>query len=220
LKLLARQKGSLPVINLEVPCGCGDFSTPVPTKCHSASHRERKFFVVDSKKRATEPPVEVRPACGPVASRARLQWGSPGDGHCPPSLAVRVRKLSRGQAAVRVTGEFVPQPTCSTIAGELTVMLWLGCGTPRPTRVAHRALPHAQIPEFMVDLRAQEGTAARALECAILCVSCSAEIRGMQWSELAGNVWVIPASRIKSGREHRIPLSAAASALIEYMRER
>jgi integrase len=72
----------------------------------------------------------------------------------------------------------------------------------------------------MVDLRAQEGTAARALECAILCVSCSAEIRGMQWSELAGNVWVIPASRIKSGREHRIPLSAAASALIEYMRER
>jgi integrase len=83
------------------------------------------------------------------------------------------------------------------------------------------ALPYEQIGAFMADLREQAGTAARALEFAILNAGRSGEVRGMRWdgNELAGNVWTCPAERMKGNREHRVPLTASALAVIERMRE-
>lgn len=81
----------------------------------------------------------------------------------------------------------------------------------------HAALPHEQLPAFLARLATQEGTAARALEFAILTAARSGEVRGATWDEfdLEAKVWTVPASRMKAGKEHRVPLTPAAVALIK-----
>jgi integrase len=71
----------------------------------------------------------------------------------------------------------------------------------------------------MAELRQQEGIPARALEFAILTAARSGEAMGARWSELnrTGRVWAIPGERMKTGKEHRIPLSDRALAIIEEM---
>jgi integrase len=80
----------------------------------------------------------------------------------------------------------------------------------------HAALAFAEIGAFMVDLRTREGMSPRALEFAILTAARSGEVRGATWSEvdLTAGVWAIPLERMKAGKEHRIPLSAAALSLL------
>jgi integrase len=69
----------------------------------------------------------------------------------------------------------------------------------------------------MQPLRASHGQGARALEFTILTAARSGEVRGATWSEidLDAGVWVVPAERMKAGKEHRIPLSGAAVTLLE-----
>jgi integrase len=92
---------------------------------------------------------------------------------------------------------------------------------PKPSRVSkvehHEALPYAKIGKFMAELRKAEGTGARALEFVILNASRSGEVRGADWSEvdLEAAVWTVPAARMKSRKEHRVPLSSAAVALLK-----
>lgn len=83
----------------------------------------------------------------------------------------------------------------------------------------HPALPWQDIGNFMAGLRQVGGVAARALEFAILTAGRSAEIRGALWSEvdLDAGVWTVPKERMKAGREHRVPLSSAALALLKAM---
>jgi integrase len=85
------------------------------------------------------------------------------------------------------------------------------------TRVEHHdALPVDQAPSFMARLCAAPGIGARALEFAILTAARSGEVRGTTWDEidLDAAVWTVPADRMKAGREHRVPLSPAALALL------
>ena len=83
----------------------------------------------------------------------------------------------------------------------------------------HAALPYAEIGAFMAELRAQEGVAARALEFAILTAARTGEVIGARWAEinLAERLWTVPAERMKAGKEHRVPLSDAALAIVETM---
>ncbi len=69
----------------------------------------------------------------------------------------------------------------------------------------------------MTALRQQEGVAARALEFAILTAARTGEVIGARWEEinLAEKLWTIPAERMKAGKEHRVPLSAPALAILE-----
>jgi integrase len=80
----------------------------------------------------------------------------------------------------------------------------------------HPALPYNQMPAFVAKLRAREGIAARALEFTILTAARAGEVLGARWSEfnLLDQVWIIPGSRMKSGHEHRVPLSPVTLALI------
>lgn len=80
----------------------------------------------------------------------------------------------------------------------------------------HAALPWREIGGFMATLRAGSGLAARALELAILTAARSGEVLNARWSEidLEEAVWTVPAERMKAGREHRVPLSAPAVALL------
>jgi integrase len=90
-----------------------------------------------------------------------------------------------------------------------------------PNKIAkvkhYSALPHLQMPEFMVKLRKQEWMGAKALELLILTVGRSGEVRNAMWSEfdLAKKVWTVPEDRMKTGKVHRVPLCADAIALLE-----
>jgi integrase len=83
----------------------------------------------------------------------------------------------------------------------------------------HAALPYAEIAAFMAELRRQEGVGARGLEFAILTAARTGEVIGARWDEinLAERLWVIPAARTKAGKEHRVPLSDPAMAIVEAM---
>jgi integrase len=76
------------------------------------------------------------------------------------------------------------------------------------------AVPYQQIGAFMEKLRSQEGIAARALEFLILTASRSSEALGAKWSEIDGATWTVPAGRMKAHKEHRVPLSRRAAALL------
>jgi integrase len=84
---------------------------------------------------------------------------------------------------------------------------------PAPTRVRavqHRAaLPYAEAPAFMAELRAIKGLGARALEITILTATRSGEVNRAEWTEFdfAAKIWTIPASRMKGARDHRVPLT-------------
>jgi integrase len=80
----------------------------------------------------------------------------------------------------------------------------------------HPALPFAELPAFMLALAEREGVAARALEWTILTAARTGETIGAAWPEidLVARVWTIPAGRIKGGKEHRVPLSERAVALL------
>lgn len=92
---------------------------------------------------------------------------------------------------------------------------------PKPGRIAKtthlRALPYKEMPDFMRRLRKVDGMGARALHFAILTAARSGEVRGATWEEidLADKVWTIPGERMKTGREHRVPLSRAAVAFLK-----
>jgi integrase len=92
----------------------------------------------------------------------------------------------------------------------------------KPTKVKaavhHEALPFEQIAKFMARLRKLDGPAPRALEFCILTATRSGEARLAEWSEFEGDIWTIPATRTKAGREHRVPLCVRALAILEEMR--
>jgi integrase len=80
----------------------------------------------------------------------------------------------------------------------------------------HAALPWREIGAFMARLAKQEGVAAMALRFAILTAARTGEVIGARWSEIDTKhaVWIIPAERMKASREHRVPLSGAALAVL------
>ncbi len=86
----------------------------------------------------------------------------------------------------------------------------------------HAALPYDQMADFMKTLRAVDGTAARALEFAILTAARTGEVLGASWAEidLEKRLWVIPPERMKAGREHRVPLSETALAVLKALNGR
>jgi integrase len=91
---------------------------------------------------------------------------------------------------------------------------------PKPlklTRGHHAAMPYDAVAPFVADLRQREATAALALEFCILTAARSGEVLGLRRSEIDFDkkVWVIPANRMKAGREHRVPLSSRALAIVK-----
>lgn len=103
---------------------------------------------------------------------------------------------------------------------------------PKTSRVAkvtnQPALAPGDIPHWWRDLESRGGMAARALQFLALTAARSGEVRGMTWEEVdlgapdkTDNAdkthpatWIIPASRMKGGREHRVPLTGEAVALL------
>ena len=76
----------------------------------------------------------------------------------------------------------------------------------------HAAMPYKEVPAFIAYLKKSTSMSSRALAFLILTGTRSGEVRGAEWSDvdLKAAVWIIPAERMKAGREHRVPLSDAA----------
>lgn len=91
---------------------------------------------------------------------------------------------------------------------------------PKPGKVAkvehHPAMHVDEVAGFLADLRNRTGMAPRALEFLVLTATRSGEVRSARWAEidLEAAVWTIPADRMKAGREHRVPLSEPALAML------
>src|ERR1019366_2823741 len=90
---------------------------------------------------------------------------------------------------------------------------------PRPSKLArghHAAMPYEDVAAFVAKLRKREAASAMALELCILTAARSGEILGMRWPEIDFDrkVWTVPADRMKAGREHRVPLSPRAVAIL------
>ena len=85
------------------------------------------------------------------------------------------------------------------------------------SRGHHAAMDYRRIPAFVAQLRECDAVAAMALEFCILTAARSGEVYGARWSEIdmAAKVWILPAVRMKAAREHRIPLSDRALAILQ-----
>ncbi len=92
---------------------------------------------------------------------------------------------------------------------------------PKPSKIAkvehHAAMAFEDLPAFLSELRAGSSLASRALEFTILTAARTSEALGARWSELnlERKIWTVPAQRMKSGKEHRVPLSPRAVKLIK-----
>lgn len=80
----------------------------------------------------------------------------------------------------------------------------------------HPAMPFANVPGFMKKLAARPGLAACALKLTILTAARTSEVLQARWAEfdLERELWVIPPERMKAGKEHRVPLSEPAMAIL------
>jgi integrase len=80
----------------------------------------------------------------------------------------------------------------------------------------HDAMPYSELPEFFAGLSKRKTISAKALVFTILTAARSGETRGATLGEINsdGTTWTIPGERTKSGREHRVPLSPQALALL------
>jgi len=128
--------------------------------------------------------------------------------------ATRVRgRIERIWDAERVAGT-VSGENPARWRGHLDKLL------PRPSKVArvahHRAMPYADVPAFMARLAERDAASRRALRFTILTAARTGEVTGADWDEfdLEAGLWVIPAERMKAGREHVVPLPSAAVAIL------
>ena len=81
----------------------------------------------------------------------------------------------------------------------------------------HKAMDWRDVPAFYADLRGRSAMAAKALMFTCLTGSRTGEVLGMRWDELDldAGVWTCPAERMKTGEEHRVPLTEEMRAIIE-----
>lgn len=132
-----------------------------------------------------------------------------------PETASRVRgRVERILDAAKARGlRPVDSSNPARFRGHLELLL------PKQSKLArghHAALPWTEAPAFMVALRQREALSARALEFTILTAARSGETLGATWGEInfEQKLWTVPASRMKAGVEHVVPLSGPAVALL------
>ena len=134
---------------------------------------------------------------------------------------------TKTETATRLRGRIEAVLNWATVSGYRTgpnPAQWRGnldAILPKPTKLKrvqhHKALPAGGMHAFMQALRQRDGIAARALEFAILTAARSGEVRGATWTEidLKARTWTVPAERMKALRQHVVPLSDTAIALLK-----
>jgi integrase len=120
--------------------------------------------------------------------------------------------------AARARG-FRTEPNPAIWRGHLDTLL------PKPSKVQqvrhHPAMPWEDLPDFWKKLSGHTGNSANALRLLILTATRTTEVRDARWDEFdeQSNTWTIPASRMKAGKAHTVPLSAQAARIIAEQRD-
>lgn len=133
---------------------------------------------------------------------------------------------SKTETASRLRGRIEQILTWATVNGYRkgdNPARWKGnldAALPKPGRLKKSenqpALSLKDAPDWFSDLKKRTGNSARALEFVAMTGARSGEVRGATWDEidLDARLWIIPAARMKAGREHRVPLTDEAVALL------
>lgn len=91
----------------------------------------------------------------------------------------------------------------------------------KPSKVSvpksHNALPYSQMSEFMLDLKSRDSLSSLCLQFTILTAARTSEALAASWDEIDGNVWTIPAKRMKAAKGHKVPLSAQTMKILEQL---
>jgi integrase len=131
-----------------------------------------------------------------------------------PETASRLRgRIERALDAATVMGARDQSANPARWKGHLQHMLT------KPVKLSrghHAAMAWTDLPAFMAELPKRDAMTARALAFIILCGSRAGEGVGARWEEIdmSASVWTVPASRMKGGKEHRVPLSNQAMAIL------
>lgn len=173
----------------------------------------------------------------------RKQWRATLDAYAVPIADMPVSQIAvqdvqrtlapiwttKTETASRLRGRIESVLAWATVQGHRTgdnPARWKGnldAILPKPGKVAkagnHPALALDDAARWFEDLRQCDGTGARALEFLAVTAARSGEVRGATWGEvdLDAGIWTIPAARMKAGKEHRVPLTAEAVALLSAM---
>jgi integrase len=132
--------------------------------------------------------------------------------------------MDKTETASRLRGRIEAVLSWATVAGHRegeNPARWRGNLSeilPKPSKVAkvahHPALELTDTAAWFADLKQRDGMGARALEFIAMTAARSGEVRGATGDEIDGDLWLIPADRMKTGKEHRIPLTDAAINLL------
>lgn len=135
---------------------------------------------------------------------------------------------SKTETASRLRGrlEWILAAACTRkLRDGINPALWRGhlqTILPAPNKMSevrhHPALPYRTLPSFIKGLRNMDSIAALALEFTILNASRTGEILGGLRSEIDGDIWTIPASRMKARKEHRVPLTGRSLEILAIAR--
>jgi integrase len=80
----------------------------------------------------------------------------------------------------------------------------------------HKAMHWQDVPAFYADLKTRNAMAAKALMFTCLTGSRTGEVLGLRWEELdrEARLWTCPSERMKTGEDHRVPLTDEMLAII------
>ncbi|MEO8754293.1 MAG: integrase arm-type DNA-binding domain-containing protein [Casimicrobiaceae bacterium] len=206
------------------------------------AHRRQSTRTVPTFKEAAEK-VHASHSDGWKNVKHRAQWINTLETYAYPEIGnMRVNKIApadvlralspiwtaKPETARRVRQRIGTVLDWATAAGHrdgVNPVLSVGKGLPKQTDDAqhHAALPYADVPGFVVALRASTAglLVKLALEFLILNASRTGEVLGAHWSEFDADaaLWVIPGKRMKAKKEHRVPLGARSIEILEEARK-
>jgi integrase len=174
------------------------------------------------------------------SAKHRLQWRNTLETYCKPIWSKRIDQVdttgvlacltpiwqSKAETANRLRGRIERVLSAAKAEGLRSgenPAAWRGhldATLPKPKKLMrghHAALPYADMPVFIAELRARPALAALALELTALTATRTSEVLNAEWDEfdLDAGLWTIPVARMKARKEHRVPLSKRALAIIK-----
>lgn len=136
--------------------------------------------------------------------------------------------VAKTETASRLRGRLewiLASATTRKLRSGINPALWRGylqTILPAPNKIKkvahHKALPYRQVASLISELREMATISALALEFTILNASRTGEVIGGLQSEIDEDIWIIPGTRMKAGKEHRVPLSKRSLEILEIAR--
>ena len=131
--------------------------------------------------------------------------------------ATRIRERVERILAAAIVRGLREGPNPAAWSGHLEFLL------PKPSKIRqvrhHSSIPYQELPRLYRTISKSSAISSFALRFLILTAGRTGEVVGARWSEFSDDTWVLPPSRMKARREHRVPLSTAARKILKVQYE-